>query len=1077
MNGVPFESSLSATYPVSWVEQSSNLTLLTTALVEAANSSTQYLGSHLQKHEAIKTDAIARGVLPPDYSSIEPAGLPMIGYRNQAARQGVSATTGDLSQILGSKPILGGCGEFDATCTKDVSVLGEPFYVSLQGATVRAEKSVLAGCRVVVAFDAKSQSVSVRLEDIPSTTGSSTAPILCKPSGEITLTLPAPATQAPDACIDPAKRSSSMQHCVTVRSGITPSYFVFDQYSHRTDAPSHVSKAQRYKTVKLSRSFGAILTSSDSPSSGPALNQWDGKTAVIFVHGYSQGEDFGGGDGTWGVLPKLVAQYRDSSFVTLNFQWRTDASYLTVAAELAKAVDYAKLSTGKKVHIVAHSFGGVLARVMLQNLHDKRNQSAANVATLTTVGTPHSGIVDVSILNKTKQVEDVELPQGWGSVPLDKTCGQITCYQSGRDADVAQWAKDSLMDKYNGVSAVPEYGYITARLHKDRDQLPKDLKVLVLIGQLMINQTPPKAAMFHTSDGLITYYGQRFVPQTGRAPLLVNAVVGGATVTERILGLEAGVNAFPGDPLQDEIKVTDYARPSGLTTGGYKHSDAVSTFFTGGPETLTANREVYVPEACGTPDTCKHDTWLNLRDVLRSNTELCVAPLVLQNGFCVSPPELPVLTITASPSSIASGETSTIRWTSTHSTFCVSTGGGGSGNVGVFSTPPLTATTTYTVTCTGVAGSVSENVIVTVAAPLVPTMTLTAAPPVVASGATSLIRWRSTNTTRCFSSDGAYGTGTAGEFSTPPLTATTTYTVTCVGAGRTVTRTTTVTVGASPLPTVSLVATPASIASGATSALAWTSTNSTSCVSAGGGGTGTVGGFTTPPLAATTTYTVTCTGAGGSASQSATVTVTGPVPTSLLTDTGVTSSQCYQAGSDVLVSCSSPAAIALNSKQDGMIGRDVTTPDNSDGKLGFSYSVVGSYARTECVKDNLTGLTWEGKPTSGLRANTNTYTNYGDGRAGDASAYVLAVNAIALCGYTDWRLPDADELQSIVDYGVGMPGPVVDLGWFPNTRNGYFWSSSLTVAPGPATGFGTFFGNGYIGTIGLSFATYVRLVR
>lgn len=387
MNGVPFESSLSATYPVSWVEQSSNLTLLTTALVEAANSSTQYLGSHLQKHEAIKTDAIARGVLPPDYSSIEPAGLPMIGYRNQAARQGVSATTGDLSQILGSKPILGGCGEFDATCTKDVSVLGEPFYVSLQGATVRAEKSVLAGCRVVVAFDAKSQSVSVRLEDIPSTTGSSTAPILCKPSGEITLTLPAPATQAPDACIDPAKRSSSMQHCVTVRSGITPSYFVFDQYSHRTDAPSHVSKAQRYKTVKLSRSFGAILTSSDSPSSGPALNQWDGKTAVIFVHGYSQGEDFGGGDGTWGVLPKLVAQYRDSSFVTLNFQWRTDASYLTVAAELAKAVDYAKLSTGKKVHIVAHSFGGVLARVMLQNLHDKRNQSAANVATLTTVGT------------------------------------------------------------------------------------------------------------------------------------------------------------------------------------------------------------------------------------------------------------------------------------------------------------------------------------------------------------------------------------------------------------------------------------------------------------------------------------------------------------------------------------------------------------------------------------------------------------------------------------------------------------------------------------------------------------------
>jgi hypothetical protein len=63
-------------------------------------------------------------------------------------------------------------------------------------------------------------------------------------------------------------------------------------------------------------------------------------------------------------------------------------------------------------------------------------------------------------------------------------------------------------------------------------------------------------------------------------------------------------------------------------------------------------------------------------------------------------------------------------------------------------------------------------------------------------------------------------------------------------------------------------------------------------------------------------------------------------PTFALTDTGITASQCYAAGSDVLVSCTSATAIALNASQDGMIGRDVSTPDAADGKLGFSYSSV-----------------------------------------------------------------------------------------------------------------------------------------
>ena len=110
----------------------------------------------------------------------------------------------------------------------------------------------------------------------------------------------------------------------------------------------------------------------------------------------------------------------------------------------------------------------------------------------------------------------------------------------------------------------------------------------------------------------------------------------------------------------------------------------------------------------------------------------------------------------------------------------------------------------------------------------------------------------------------------------------------------------------------------------------------------------------------------------------------------------------------------------------------------------------GTYDKTECVKDNITGLIWEGKTVSGDRAGSNTYTNY-DARylgtqadqdaATNSYGYAIYVNGLSLCGFTDWRLPTVEELQTIVDYSVADPDPAINTTWFPNTAIRY-WTSS-----------------------------------
>ncbi len=200
----------------------------------------------------------------------------------------------------------------------------------------------------------------------------------------------------------------------------------------------------------------------------------------------------------------------------------------------------------------------------------------------------------------------------------------------------------------------------------------------------------------------------------------------------------------------------------------------------------------------------------------------------------------------------------------------------------------------------------------------------------------------------------------------------------------------------------------------------------------------------------------------------------GPVPLVKVPPTGVQTCLAFDAKKDdwpTPQSCAGGGALRLLPKQDGMLGAGAP-----------AYEAVDGRPLTECVRDRVSGLVWEGKldsgklqrmattsglsvagglldsygpdnePQPGSRANTDAYSYHGDARPGDAMAYVAQVNAMKLCGYTDWRLPSVFELFGIADVNTLMGvserslrlargQPAIDSRWFPHTVPGRYLAS------------------------------------
>ncbi len=228
-----------------------------------------------------------------------------------------------------------------------------------------------------------------------------------------------------------------------------------------------------------------------------------------------------------------------------------------------------------------------------------------------------------------------------------------------------------------------------------------------------------------------------------------------------------------------------------------------------------------------------------------------------------------------------------------------------------------------------------------------------------------------------------------------------------------------------------------------------------------------------------------------------------------LNDTGVT--RCF--GPDA---AAAPCPVLAIPGQDGEFGRDARRPlaKTGGGFAGFDFSKLGENGqplpiqdqswqvdgtetagtRWSCVQDHVTGLVWEIKDQNNNSAqhfnhtyswyDPNSLTNAGaSGRenlgacvpAGecDTDAFITYLNSIALCGRQNWRLPQVNELLSIINQD--QPAPPVDTHYFPNTSLNAYWTGQ-SVAQVPAKAWYVYFTAGSSGNLDKSGRAHLRLV-
>jgi len=113
-------------------------------------------------------------------------------------------------------------------------------------------------------------------------------------------------------------------------------------------------------------------------------------------------------------------------------------------------------------------------------------------------------------------------------------------------------------------------------------------------------------------------------------------------------------------------------------------------------------------------------------------------------------------------------------------------------------------------------------------------------------------------------------------------------------------------------------------------------------------------------------------------------------------------------------------------------GNEISCPSTGqDGEIqaGVTWPSPRFTVNGDCVTDNLTGLMWA--KNGNLANGTKTW-----------NAAVDYCNSLTLCGYDDWRLPNVNELESLVNGAESNTATWLNTQGFTNVQAGYYWSST-----------------------------------
>jgi len=225
----------------------------------------------------------------------------------------------------------------------------------------------------------------------------------------------------------------------------------------------------------------------------------------------------------------------------------------------------------------------------------------------------------------------------------------------------------------------------------------------------------------------------------------------------------------------------------------------------------------------------------------------------------------------------------------------------------------------------------------------------------------------------------------------------------------------------------------------------------------------------------------------------------------------------------LISSCGSESGSSSNE-----VGTDTDTDNNkpkievdSSGFLKISQSgeaLSANESQWSCVLDDRTGLYWEIKKydDSDLQNGWWKYSmatppdrnmpdnydfgqclnsiSYYDNKYCNAFEYIEELNEIELCGFTDWRIPEKEELSSIVrcyedsieppldECGEGHITPALNDKFFPEFHGYTYWTSSRISENSdpeiPDYGYWyVSFENGYVSKAESHNAIFVRAVR